>query len=215
MSYEIYFQRNLILVHNSHIHPQACKDFDRCMKIVFLAKPFINSYFTCIYMIYKCHIKLYRSFFPVSSLITMLKLPPPAITTFHQNFWVMEEPLVVNITDLFHYCIYSGCWLVKVRGFIVYILIYKYIAFLVCQNVQYIIIWLVNLTLSFSLSYTYTHEQARAHRQKYGVYGLILPFIIRKVHSLKLNIQVHSYLIFLLKYLSKYKVLSKTSIHCI
>lgn len=64
MSYKIYFQRNLILVHNSHIHPQTCKDFDRCMKIVFLAKPFINSYFTCIYMIYKCHIKLYRSFFP-------------------------------------------------------------------------------------------------------------------------------------------------------
>lgn len=57
MSYEIYFQRNLILVHNSHIHPQTCKDFDRCMKIVFLAKPFINSYFTCIYILYKCHKK--------------------------------------------------------------------------------------------------------------------------------------------------------------
>lgn len=210
MSYEIYFQRNLILEHNSHIHPQACKDFDRCMKIVFLAKPFINSYFTCIYILYKCHknLSLQRLiFFTVSSLITMLKLPPPAITTFHQNFWVMEEPLVGNITDLFHYCKYSGCWLVKVRGFIVYILIYKYIAFLVCQNVQYIIIWLVNLTLSFSLSYTYTHKHA-------VVYGLILPFIIRRVHSLKFNIQVHSYM-FLLKYLSKYKVLSKTSIHCI
>lgn len=164
MSYKIYFQRNLILVHNSHIHPQACKDFDRCMKIVFLAKPFINSYFTCIYIIYKCHknLSLQRLiFFTVSSLITMLKLPPPAITTFHQNFWVMEEPLVGNITDLFHYCIYSGCWLVKVRGFIVYILIYKYIAFLVCQNVQYIMIWLVNL--SFSLSLTHTHTSKRLY----------------------------------------------------
>lgn len=104
MSYEIYFQRNLILEHNSHIHPQACKDFDRCMKIVFLAKPFINSYFTCIYILYKCHknLSLQRLiFFTVSSLITMLKLPPPAITTFHQNFWVMEEPLIVNILTHF------------------------------------------------------------------------------------------------------------------
>lgn len=104
MSYKIYFQRNLILVHNSHIHPQACKDFDRCMKIVFLAKPFINSYFTCIYILYKCHknLSLQRLiFFTVSSLITMLKLPPPAITTFHQNFWVMEEPLIVNILTHF------------------------------------------------------------------------------------------------------------------